>query len=84
LNIADDNSRDIRYSEDDIEITNHDVIQRAKLRIETRLNLLAKWDPKRYGARIQNEHSSPDGGPLKIEYVLPTNHKPEEGYDSGE
>ena len=84
LNIADDNGRDIRYTEDDIELVNHDVIQRAKLRVETRLKLLAKWDPKRYGERIQNEHSSPDGGPLKIEYVLPTNHKPEEGYDSGE
>ena len=33
---------------------NHDVIQRSKLRVETRLKLLAKWDPKRYGDRIQH------------------------------
>ncbi|MCE7031747.1 hypothetical protein LY625_03795 [Lysobacter sp. GX 14042] len=33
---------------------NHDVIQRSKLRVETRLKLLAKWDPKRYGERIQH------------------------------
>lgn len=26
-------------------------VQRSKLRIETRLKLLAKWDPKRYGDR---------------------------------
>lgn len=27
-------------------------VQRSKLRIETRLKLLAKWDPKRYGDKI--------------------------------
>jgi hypothetical protein len=27
-------------------------VQRSKLRIETRLKLLAKWDPKRYGERL--------------------------------
>lgn len=27
-------------------------VQRSKLRVETRLKLLAKWDPKRYGERI--------------------------------
>jgi hypothetical protein len=32
-------------------------VQRSKLRIETRLKLLAKWDPKRYGERIHQEHS---------------------------
>lgn len=84
LHIADDNRKDVRYTEDDIEIVNSDVIQRAKLRVETRLKLLAKWDPKRYGERVHNEHSNPDGGPLKIEYVFPPNQKPEEGYDSGE
>lgn len=31
--------------------TNSEVIQRSKLRVETRLKLLAKWDPKRYGDR---------------------------------
>lgn len=33
-----------------------DVAHR-KLRIETRLKLLAKWDPKRYGDKQQVEHS---------------------------
>jgi len=27
-------------------------VQHAKVRIETRLKLLAKWDPKRYGERL--------------------------------
>ena len=39
--------------------------QRDKLRVETRLKLLAKWDPKRYGDRIHNEVSGPDGGPIE-------------------
>lgn len=32
---------------------NGEHIQRSKLRIETRLKLLAKWDPKRYGERLE-------------------------------
>ena len=52
LNIADANGQDVRYSEKGDEIVNSDVIQRAKLRVETRLKLLAKWDPKRYGDKL--------------------------------
>lgn len=36
---------------------NAEHVQRSKLRIETRLKLLAKWDPKRYGERQAIEHS---------------------------
>lgn len=31
---------------------NAEHVQRSKLRIETRLKLLAKWDPKRWGEKI--------------------------------
>lgn len=34
---------------------NAEHVQRSKLRIETRLKLLAKWDPKRYGERMALE-----------------------------
>lgn len=43
-----------------------EVIQRSKLRVETRLKLLAKWDPKRYGERQQLEHTGPNGGPVLV------------------
>lgn len=33
-------------------ITKQDMLGHRKLQIETRLKLLAKWDPKRYGDRI--------------------------------
>lgn len=52
LNIADDNGKDVRQTKDGTEVTDHDVIQRAKLRIETRLKLLAKWNPKKYGDKL--------------------------------
>lgn len=32
---------------------NAEAVQRSKLRIDTRLKLLAKWDPKRYGDKVQ-------------------------------
>lgn len=58
LRIADDGSNDYmeRLSKDG-ESTgaafNAEHVQRSKLRVETRLKLLAKWDPKRYGDRME-------------------------------
>lgn len=39
-------------------------VQRSKLRIETRLKLLAKWDRKRYGDHQAVEMTGKDGAPL--------------------
>lgn len=58
MKIADDSEHDFRSvtrGEEEVQEVNSDHIQRAKLRIETRLKLLAKWDPKRYGDRLQTE-----------------------------
>lgn len=41
-------------------------VQRDKLRVETRLKLLAKWDPKRYGERVDLNHS----GSVDIEVTI--------------
>jgi len=75
LDIADDKSGDIRLVGDgDQEVCNTEFVQRAKLRIETRLKLLAKWDPKRYGDRV--DHTSSDGSmghkPTVIQFVSPS------------
>lgn len=66
LEIADDGTNDWveREKEDgrlDVEL-DRDHIQRSKLRIETRLKLLAVWDPKRYGNMIKV--GDPDAKPL--------------------
>ena len=35
---------------------NKEHVQRSKLRIETRLKLLAKWNPKKYGDKLETTH----------------------------
>jgi len=56
MDIADDVTGD--YAEQDGKMAyNSEHVQRSKLRIETRLKLLAKWNPKKYGDRIHTGHS---------------------------
>lgn len=66
LEIAEDGSRDYaekkRPDGTKYEAFDSEHVQRSKLRIETRLKLLAKWDPKRYGDKLDVEH----GGGLTI------------------
>ena len=61
LRIADDGTND--YTERENERTGRifivpdtELVQRSKLRIETRLKLLSKWSPKIYGDKIEHEH----------------------------
>ena len=49
LAIADDKSNDTKVAENGQEQPNTEWITRSRLRVDTRLKLLAKWDPKRYG-----------------------------------
>lgn len=51
LEIADETGHDTLSTESG-ERPNTEWISRSKLRIETRLKLLAKWDPKRYGEKL--------------------------------
>lgn len=39
------------------EVKKGDMLEHRKLQIETRLKLLAKWDPRRYGDMQKIEHS---------------------------
>lgn len=55
LEIADETSRDtIKFGsgEAEREAVNSEWISRSKLRVETRLKLLAKWSPKKYGDKL--------------------------------
>lgn len=52
LLIADDNGKDTYVSEDGVEQTDHDVIARARLRVDTRKWLLSKLQPKKYGDKM--------------------------------
>lgn len=50
-----------------------DMLGHRKLQIETRLKLLAKWDPKRYGERIEvaGDADNPLAVSLQVEFVKP-------------
>lgn len=67
LEIADDTGRDTKITRGEgpeREVPDHEWISRSKLRVETRLKLLAKWDPKRYGDRVALDH----GGKVEHEF----------------
>jgi len=45
-------------------------VQRDKLIVDTDLKLLAKWNPKKWGDKVQNEVSGAGGGPITLN-ILP-------------
>lgn len=47
-------------------IPNKEWLMRSKLRVETRLKLLSKWDPKRYGEATMLKHADANGESLKL------------------
>lgn len=53
LQIADDGTNDTYTDEEGRQRTDQDVLGRSKLRVESRLKLLACWDPRRYGQKMQ-------------------------------
>jgi hypothetical protein len=71
LEIADDSRNDFvtKLGEDGEEVGarfDAEHVQRSKLRIETRLKLLAKWDPRRYGEKLAIG-GDPDAPAIKTE-----------------
>lgn len=75
LKIAEDGTNDYmaRLSAEGQEtgvMYNAEHVQRSKLRIETRLKLLAKWDPKRYGDKTTTELTGAGGEPLFKELYI--------------
>jgi hypothetical protein len=57
LAIADDGINDTYTDEDGNERTMTDVIQRSKLRVDTRKWIASKLKPKKYGEKVQTEIS---------------------------
>ncbi|WP_300573550.1 hypothetical protein [Phenylobacterium sp.] len=68
LNIADDTSSDDKWGGEsgDVRTANSEWISRSKLRVETRLKLLAKWDPKRYGDKVALTGGDDGDKPLTV------------------
>ncbi len=79
LEIADDATNDymdkVRKDGEVVRELDAEHVQRSKLRIETRLKLLAKWSPKKYGDRQEIDHTIktekgyitlPDGSRIEV------------------
>lgn len=82
LDIADDSRNDyvkkLSKDGDTYEVFDSEHVQRSKLRIEARLKLLAKWDPKRYGEKLAiGGDQSMD--PIKTESIVLQFVKPDNG-----
>jgi len=63
LDIADETNLDTVTDKEGNERQNTEWISRSKLRVDTRLKLLAKWDPKRYGDKLE---TTVKGGPANV------------------
>lgn len=68
LAIADDGTNDTIKTENG-ERMDGEWVARSRLRVETRLKLLAKWHPKRYGDKVAL--TGDDGGPLTVQILKP-------------
>lgn len=68
--IADDGSNDFmlrKQGDDDVEVVNHEHIQRSKLRIDTRKWQLAKMLPNRYGEKVETTIKGDKDAPLVVD-----------------
>lgn len=69
LNIADTPQEGVRTTTDEdgeVKEVREDMLGHRKLQVETRLKLLAKWDPKRYGDATMLKHANADGENLDL------------------
>lgn len=60
IEIADDTRFDVRVKEDGAEVTDNEVVQRSRLRVDARKWYASKLSPKKYGDRVVNEHEGGD------------------------
>jgi hypothetical protein len=66
IDIADDGSRDYSKGENGETVVDHDVIARARLRVDARKWKASKLAPKKYGDKVTQEHTGDGGGPINI------------------
>lgn len=67
IDISDDQENDVIITLDGNEIVNHNVINRSRLRVDTRKWLLSKLQPKKYGDKID---VTSDNKPLTTPVIM--------------
>lgn len=78
VEISDDSSGDFFEVGEGRIAPNSTAVARDKLKVDTRKWLMARMDPKRYGDKVTQEHTGPDGGPVqftRIELVAPDDNR---------
>lgn len=66
LEIADDSSNDIKYT-DNGEVINSEFVARSRLRVDARKWMLGKMQPKKYGDKLD---LTTDGNPLPTPTII--------------
>lgn len=74
LEIADTPMAGVREEESDegFKRVTEDMLGHRKLQVDTRLKLLAKWFPKKYGDNSHLQLTGPDDGPVLVEHKATT------------
>lgn len=68
LEISDDSSNDYAETDDGPKL-NSEHVQRSRLRVDSRKWFAGKVAPKKYGDKVQQEHSGPEGGPMEFRWA---------------
>lgn len=76
IEIADDGSADyvLRGIEGDELVVDQEHVQRSRLRIDARKWYASKVAPKKYGDKVTQELTGPDGGPVQVQDVPPPDY----------
>jgi hypothetical protein len=73
IEISDDGSNDWmerqRGDGEIEEVENKEVLARSRLRVDTRKWLMARMAPKKYGDKVVQEITGPEGGPAQIQRI---------------
>lgn len=69
LDIADQSEDDTFVDEHGMTRINSEVVQRSRLRVDTRKWILAKMLPRLYGDKLLTEHTGAGGGPIQVSAV---------------
>lgn len=66
LEISDDSSLDEIFTDEGKRLLNSEFVQRSKLRVDARKWVAAKLRPKKYGDKITQEHTGPNGDAITL------------------
>ena len=78
IQIADDSTNDTQVDQDGNIITNHDNINRSRLRVDARKWIASKLAPKKYGDRLEVENSG------EMKFVITTRKKDQPTVDNSD